>query len=77
MVNQKQLYVGPDGDAVEATPHEYVTRLKNQGYVRSEGEAETVEVTEVTPEVEHQVETPEATSVEDALDETTRRRRDR
>ena len=48
-------YQGPDGDVVEATPHEFVTRFKNLGYVRVLPQAEaTPELEEVTPEVQHE-----------------------
>ena len=58
----KNFYKSPDGDIVEASSHEFVTRLKNLGYVRAEADAETEEVLQEvddtgldqgTPEVEH------------------------
>ena len=81
MVNTVQMFMSPEGDVVEATPHEYVTRLKGLGYTRATPDAATEEVIvqdEEQPEQDvetAQVEQP--TNVDETLNRTFRRQRDR
>lgn len=62
MVQTRFLYENAEGEQVEATSHEFVTRLRSQGFRRVEETPKDVEVSEVTPEVEHDVEQPENTT---------------
>ena len=53
-------YENADGERIEATSHEFVTRLKGLGFRRVVEEEPTGELQEVTPEFDHGVDQPES-----------------
>lgn len=59
MMDTLFTYENAEGDRVKATSHEFVTRYKNQGFRRVTDEPADVDVTQVTPDFEHDLENDE------------------